>query len=86
MTTPLPEPAIHAPFLKEVRTVWMGDYYTEAQLKDYGSAEYKQAIEDAANCYSPDDSATDWMDKIRKLGETPLNLVIQVVQKLQEKL
>ena len=46
MTTPLPEPAIHAPFLKEVRTVWMGDYYTVEQLKDYGSAEYKRGLED----------------------------------------
>lgn len=27
-----------------------------------------QAINDALNCYSPDDTATDWSDKIRALA------------------
>lgn len=43
--------------------------YATDELCSYGAAEYKRGIEDAMNCYSPDDSATDWMDKIRKLGE-----------------
>lgn len=30
---PLPIPAIHAPFLKEVRTVHQGDYYTADQIQ-----------------------------------------------------
>lgn len=38
-------------------------------VRAYGAAEYKRGITEAMSCYSPDDSATDWMDKIRKLGE-----------------
>ena len=37
--------------------------YTAAQL----AAARVQALNDSMNCYSPDDSATDWMDKIRAL-------------------
>jgi len=67
MKTQLPDPSFkfaahHDPRLDT-------KYYTEAQLKAYGAAEYKRGIEDAMNCYSPDDLANDWMDKIRKLGE-----------------
>lgn len=35
MSLPLPTPAIHAPFLKEVRTVYQGDYYTADQIRDW---------------------------------------------------
>lgn len=38
--------------------------YTATQL----AAERVQAINDALNCYSPDDTATDWSDKIRALA------------------
>ena len=69
MTTPLPEPVLSQKYHHDPR--YDIAYFTADQLRAYGAAEYKRGIEDAANCYSPDDSATDWMDKIRKLGETP---------------
>ena len=42
-------------------------YYTPEQFDAAIAAARLQAINDAMNCYSPDDSATDWMDKIRAL-------------------
>lgn len=40
-------------------------YYNETQLLEYGRQCAEQMREACANCYSPDDSATDWADKIR---------------------
>lgn len=62
----LPEPAL----INEIRYSGIAvnemvseNLYTEAQLKqalrDFG--------EQVLNCYSPDDSAQDWADKIRAL-------------------
>ncbi len=45
-TTPtpdLPQPAIHAPFLSEVRKVLRGDYFTANQMRAYGLACIAQA-------------------------------------------
>ena len=33
MTYQLPEPAIHAPFYKEYKTVYQGDYFTADQMQ-----------------------------------------------------
>ena len=33
MTYQLPEPAIHAPFHKEYKTVYQGDYFTAEQMQ-----------------------------------------------------
>lgn len=64
MTTPLPEPAL------TIAQRGLGAaMYTEEQILNYGAAEYKRGITEAMACYSPDDLAADWMDKIRKLGE-----------------
>lgn len=35
---PLPEPVIHAPFLKEIRSIPQGRYYTSEQITAYGLA------------------------------------------------
>ncbi len=40
---------------------------TLEQLTTALAAARVQALNAAMNCYSPDDSATDWMDKIRAL-------------------
>lgn len=44
--------------------------YTIAQLKDYGDQRAAAAVlaerERCLRCYSPDDTATDYQDKIRK--------------------
>ena len=48
-----------------------GDAYTLDQLRTAIAAARVQALEDAMDCYSPDDSATDWMDKIRALIGAP---------------
>lgn len=44
---PLPEPSIHAPFLKEMRTVYKGDYFTADQMREYGQASRKAALEES---------------------------------------
>ena len=64
--TPLPEPvSVH----KGQTT------YTEAQLREYGAAEYKRAIEDAANVaaslYTGVNGNGYTETQIRKLGATP---------------
>lgn len=45
------------------------------QLLQYGDAralaEREQTIEECLNSYSPDDTATDWADKIRALAASP---------------
>ena len=40
--------------------------YTESQMRQA----IKDALEGALNCYSPDDTATDWADKIKALKES----------------
>ena len=42
-------------------------YFTLDQLQTAIAAARVQAIRDALNCYSPDDTATDWADKIGSL-------------------
>ena len=74
--TPLPEP------VTDVWASWRGereflsardDYYTESQLKAYGAAEYKRAIEACAKHFSMNADALFWgsqaAEAIRKLGE-----------------
>jgi hypothetical protein len=39
--------------------------YSEKQMRQA----IKDALEGALNCYSPDDTATDWADKIKALKE-----------------
>lgn len=44
---------------------WSGDRETFSRFRDL-------VLEEALNCYSPDDTAQDWADKIRALkGEKP---------------
>jgi len=40
-----------------------GESHT-ADAVEYG---WNAALEEALNCYSPDDTATDWVDKIKAL-------------------
>ena len=41
-------------------------------VREYGQACREQALEEAINCYSPDDTATDLLDKIKaKIGVAP---------------
>lgn len=64
--TPLPEPD-H--FISCDNGRIKVNVYFKDTLERYGAAEYKRGITEAMACYSPDDLAADWMDKIRKLGE-----------------
>ena len=51
--------------IKLPKPTWLGDIY------GHSDATLKQAVRDfgeqVLNCYSPDDSAQDWADKIRAL-------------------
>lgn len=49
---PLPTPAIHAPFFKEVRTVHQGDYYTAKQMQAFYKQGRAEALEEAAQVCS----------------------------------
>ena len=50
----------------EGNTFANGDkFYTATQMIEYRNA----ALEEALSCYSPDDTATDWADKIEALKE-----------------
>jgi hypothetical protein len=40
-------------------------YYTEDQMLQFR----RDALEESIQCYSPDDTAADWTDKIRKLKD-----------------
>ena len=40
---------------------------TEAQTKAYGQACREAALEEAINCYSPDDTASSYIEKIEDL-------------------
>ena len=48
-----------------------GWFHSDEQIQAYGAAVRLQALEDAMSAYSPDDLASDWMDKIRALKGTP---------------
>jgi hypothetical protein len=71
--TKLPEPAILLPEGKwrfEVvgpvnGTINHCPVYTEAQMLQFR----RDALEESIQCYSPDDTAADWTDKIRKLKD-----------------
>ena len=63
----LPAPAIETTaFSRDSSTQYC---YTEAQLKQYGDDRAREALEMVLSCYSPDDTATDWTDKIRALAK-----------------
>lgn len=63
MKTPLPEPAYTDSMLHEPTA------FTEAQMKAAMVAAWNEAIEACVNAYSPDDTATDFMNKIIDLKE-----------------
>ena len=64
--TKLPEPAMRLHGKKNgTLTTESLDYYTEAQMLQFR----RDALEEAIQCYSPDDTAADWTDKIRKLKD-----------------
>lgn len=77
----MPEPASYVSFNRQGtisrvikhKDKWTNTpIYTADQLSTAIAASRVKALGDAMNCYSPDDSATDWMDKIRALkGTTP---------------
>ena len=49
---------------------WMRDRERVERERDEAYTKgYAQGVEDAAKCYSPDDTATDWLDKILDLRE-----------------
>jgi len=60
---PLPEPNVDQFSGHRDRFV----SYDSDHMKAYGRQCREQALDDAMNCYSPDDLASDWMDKIRSL-------------------
>ena len=41
--------------------------FTEAQLRSEVERVRRETVEECLNCYSPDDTATDWADKIKGL-------------------
>lgn len=66
MTEPKPSIAEMETWLKESMTgEWSLSQFATLAYR----AGYNAAIEAAANCYSPDDTATDWADKIKELKQ-----------------
>ena len=62
----LPEPAYK--LRSKVRHVFAAslDVYTEAQMRQA----IRDALDEVLNCYSPDDTVTDYQDKIKAMKET----------------
>ena len=51
MTYQLPEPAIHAPFYKEYKTVYQGDYFTADQMQQaYAAGRESMRVECVRVC------------------------------------
>jgi hypothetical protein len=46
------------------------NYYTDDQMREYANLVAAHEREACMNCYSPDDSATDWMDKIKARSQS----------------
>jgi hypothetical protein len=49
-----------------------GNVYTLVKTDEHDQAIRDQAIRDSINCYSIDDSARDWQDKLLRLIGTPV--------------
>ena len=57
---------IKQPGVRPFAKVWL-PLYTVDQMREYAKKAVEAERERCLKCYSPDDTATDWADKIRGL-------------------